>query len=140
LTKHGVIAKDNSLVYFLNVLRFFRLVLLQDVAAIAATKQTDLSILQYPPFNTPAFLNFARSAGSIIEQAENSNRENLRNIPQQLAQTFAGQLTAVNIQQKLHDRRLLELQLDNAARWAEFLDSSKSSKKRKAASQSIPGM
>lgn len=143
LTRLGIVAKDNSLVSFLNTLRFFRLVLLQDVAAIAS-KQSNVSLLRYHPFNTPEFLNYACTAGSIIQQAEAENLANLRNLPEHLSRTFAGHLNAFNIQQKLQERMLLDFKDDVTNRLNAGLQilasSGSSSKKRKALSQVVEGM
>ncbi|KAJ2930941.1 hypothetical protein H1R20_g6162, partial [Candolleomyces eurysporus] len=108
LKRYGSIAKDESLVYFLDVLRLFRRILLQDVAAIAQ-KQPDLSLLRYSPFNTPAFHAYASTTNSIIEKAEAQARENRQNLPEQLTQTFAAHLSAVHLQQQLQQNQLEEL-------------------------------
>jgi hypothetical protein len=126
LERYGNIAKDESLVYFLNVLRLFRRILLQDVAAIAQ-KQSDFPLLHYHPFNTPAFRAYASTATSIIETAEAKARETQKNLPEQLTQAISVHLSAVHMQQQLQTMQLNELQKSMAS----FAGSSK---KRKAAS------
>ncbi|KAJ3519519.1 hypothetical protein NMY22_g13159 [Coprinellus aureogranulatus] len=95
----GRLAKDESLVKFLEVLRFFRRVLLQDVAALLWKHGREgLRLLDFAPFNTPLFLEFAMTAGKVIEDAEKMARENRKNMPETIAQAYAAQLTAVHAQ------------------------------------------
>ncbi|KAF5310463.1 hypothetical protein D9611_012258 [Ephemerocybe angulata] len=136
-------ARDQSLVNFLEVLRWFRRILLQDMAALA-WKHPEVPFLRFAPFNTESFRSFANTAGSVIEKAEEDVRNNQRNLPEVLAATFAGHLQAIHAQNHLNFQRLETLQEN-----VEYQSTSMShalaasltgpSRKRKATSQEIPG-
>ena len=73
--------------------------LLQD-AAVLSTSYHGLSILHYPPFNTPAFYTFAKSSTAIIAQAEEDARLALHNLPQNIAHSFRGMVAGVTLEQQ----------------------------------------
>ena len=92
-------AHDFALKHFLELLQWFRLVLLQD-AAVLSTSYHGLSILHYPPFNTSAFYTFAKSSTATIAQAEEDAQLALHNLPQNIAHSFRGMVAGVTLEQQ----------------------------------------
>lgn len=100
MEKHHRAAQDNALASFLEVLVYLRRVLLQDVAALVISHGSNLSLLKYKPFNSPAFAEFIEVSRFIIEKAESEAREQLKNLPDAIAQSFSGALESLKIEQQ----------------------------------------
>ncbi|KAJ3495160.1 hypothetical protein NMY22_g19973 [Coprinellus aureogranulatus] len=138
LAKLGNTAKDESLVNFLRVLRFFRRVLLQDIAVISyKNPNLKMTILEYAPFNTPCFDAFKERTGFVLQKAEAEFRERRDNLPDMIVQAISGHMQAVYAQQILQQRQLQEFQDSIGAKIMtgmpiRTLSAPSNSKKRKA--------
>ena len=87
---------DIALFQFLRTLRFFRRILVQDMAVLFARNPSAL-IFQYHPFNTTVFREFAAAAPAVIEEAERKAQLALKNLPENIARTFQGAVATVDI-------------------------------------------
>ncbi|KAI0072906.1 hypothetical protein K474DRAFT_291374 [Panus rudis PR-1116 ss-1] len=141
--------KDIALVHFLSVLRWFRRVILQDLA-LAYTSTPYALIFRYAPFDTPLFHAFATSAVETVCAAEKSAEIALRSLPEQYAQTFQGLLVKMNVENAEHRCQfeqsyqagmsdITDKFLSSVEAMKEDLKVSRSSRKRKTATgKSIP--
>ncbi|KAF5324667.1 hypothetical protein D9611_004415 [Ephemerocybe angulata] len=105
LEDHGPDARDNALVYFLSLLRILRVILVQDLAVMAA-RHPDLFVLRFSPFNTEAFRNFARESSAILDTVEAEAMANLKHLPEQFAASVSGALKSTMIKQEKHRREV----------------------------------
>jgi len=116
LVKYGKIAKDESLVYFLSLLKYLRLVLAQDAAVLAST-YPGLPVFNFAPFNTLSFRSFSQSSVDIIQKTEETVRENLKNLPEHYATSLDGLMKTALIKQEQHQ---MQLEQSNARMLAEM--------------------
>jgi len=93
----GHAAKDSALSSFLNLLIQLRCILLQDVAVLYS-KHPNLPFLNFAPFNTLQFREFALSSLAIIKRAEDEARHRLETLPETLATSMHGILMTASIQ------------------------------------------
>ena len=107
IVRFGKIAKDEALIYFLNLLKYLRRVLMQD-AAVLCSAYSDLPIFRFPPFDTQIFKTFSATSVQIIEKAESDARENLKNLPEQYAMSIQGFMKTALLKQELHQTLLEE--------------------------------
>ncbi len=91
--------RDFALKHFLELLLWFRCVLLQD-AAVLSVSYPGLPIFQYAPFNTPAFHTFAKTSTAVMAQAEEDARLALHNLPENVAHSFRGMIAGVTLEQQ----------------------------------------
>jgi hypothetical protein len=105
-------ADDIALKQFLRLLVWLRRVLLQD-CAILYRKYSSCAMFSFPPFNSLMFRQFASSAMSTVDQAEEEVRHALKNLPEHVVATFRGLATGIRMDQ--HTQRL-----DSAACWDMF--------------------
>jgi hypothetical protein len=89
---------DIALKQFLHLLVWFCHVLLQDCAILFAMYPT-CAMFCYPPFDNPTFRQFASSALSVVNQAEEGARHALKNLPENVAATFCGLATDIKMDQ-----------------------------------------
>ncbi|KAJ3536673.1 hypothetical protein NMY22_g5932 [Coprinellus aureogranulatus] len=137
------VARDIALSNFLETLKWFRVVLLQDVAVLSH-KHPNMGILKHAPFNSQAFREFAQSAGPIVQKAEEDARHALKNMPEDYTQSVIGLMETTQIRQ---DTAFSELQRSHDALLAEVVmmredmsqlvkpQGSRSSRKRKCANE-----
>ncbi|KAF6748751.1 hypothetical protein DFP72DRAFT_1073852 [Ephemerocybe angulata] len=115
LEEHGNDARDNALVYFLNLMRYLRTVLLQDMA-VMAPQHPDLFLLKFSPFNTDSFRQFSSQSTAIITLAEAEAEANLKHLPEEYAASVSGALRSTMIKQEQHrqevEQQNLELRRD----------------------------
>ena len=74
-----------------------RRVLLQD-AAVLSTKYSDLPFLNFTPFTTHSFREFASNSSVILKHAEDEARHKLETLPETLAVSMHGILATSSIQ------------------------------------------
>ncbi|KAJ3492579.1 hypothetical protein NLJ89_g11203 [Agrocybe chaxingu] len=101
--RNGRLALDESLTYFLSLLRFLRLVALQDAAVLYQHDQS-APIFRFAPFNSAAFKAFSDTSTSIIQQAEDESRQRLHDLPEKIASTFHGAMATALIKQAEHQQ------------------------------------
>ncbi len=95
-------ADDPRLLHLLNLLIFFRNVILQD-AAILYSKYPNCPLFDYHPFTTPLFHSFAMTIGPLLEAAETEARHRLENLPEQFTASLRGIVTTFTLEnQKLN--------------------------------------
>jgi hypothetical protein len=92
-------ARDYALKNFLSLLIWFRRILLQD-AAVLSTQHPKAPFLQYAPFNTVEFHQFAAVSTAVISRAEDSARLALEHLPDKYAQTFRGLVQGITLEQQ----------------------------------------
>ena len=92
-------ARDFALKHFLALLKWLRLVLLQDMAVLS-TSYPSLPILAFAPFNTASFRGFATSSAATIHRAAEEARLQLQNLPDMYAQTFRGLVASSALEQQ----------------------------------------
>ncbi|KAH9178186.1 hypothetical protein EDB89DRAFT_1151070 [Lactarius sanguifluus] len=95
----GSQSADIALKQFLRLLVWLRRVLLQDCAILFA-KYPSCAMFRYPPFNDPAFRQFASSAQSAVDQAEEEVRHAFKDLPERVAATFRGLATDIKMDQR----------------------------------------
>ncbi|KAK7013279.1 hypothetical protein R3P38DRAFT_3207375 [Favolaschia claudopus] len=101
-------AEDYALRQFLELFVWLRVVLVQD-AALLFTACPNAPIFQYPPFDSLSFRAFARTAAHTIQQAEEAATMQLKNLPQNVANTFSGIVKNLNMQQQIQHDKLYSL-------------------------------
>ncbi|KAF6753507.1 hypothetical protein DFP72DRAFT_849133 [Ephemerocybe angulata] len=111
IEEHGNEARDNALVYYLNLLRYLRTALLQDMA-IMASQHPDLFLLHFAPFNTNSFREFASQSTAIINTVEGEAKANLKHLPEQYAASVSGALRSTMIKQEQHRHAVEEQNLE----------------------------
>ena len=92
-------ARDFALKHFLTLLKWLRLVLLQDMAVLS-TSYSSLPLMAFAPFNTTSFRDFAASSAAIIHHAAEEARLQLQKLPDLYAQTFRGLVTSSTLEQQ----------------------------------------
>jgi hypothetical protein len=110
LDKHGRKATDYALKHFLDVLEWFRTVILQDTAVLFS-KYPKCTLWTHAPFNMPEFEAFAMSSIRILEQAEEDARRKLERLPETVATSMRGVVEAMEVRQN-QDRNNLNTKLD----------------------------
>jgi Centromere DNA-binding protein complex CBF3 subunit, domain 2 len=95
-------AQDVALRNFLEVLVWFRTVLLQD-AAILYTMFPDANIFCYPPFCSPIFRDFAGTSVARIKEIEEEARLAFKNLPENLVTSLRGAVATVQLENKKAD-------------------------------------
>ncbi|KAF5334432.1 hypothetical protein D9611_014463 [Ephemerocybe angulata] len=111
IEEHGNEARDNALVYYLNLLRYLRTALLQDMA-VMASQHPDLFLLHFAPFNTNSFREFASQSTAIINTVEGEAKANLKHLPEQYAASVSGALRSTMIKQEQHRHAVEEQNLE----------------------------
>lgn len=101
----GAEADDYALKGFLDFLIRARRILLQD-AAILFNQHPTCSFFAYPPFSLPAFRSFAATSTGVMLGVEQRFRENMKNLPAHVANTFRGVINTYSIEQQLLMNRL----------------------------------
>ncbi|PPQ83383.1 hypothetical protein CVT24_006465, partial [Panaeolus cyanescens] len=96
-------AEDGVLGHFLNMLVFLRCIILQD-AAVLFQQFPDAPIWKYAPFNSVEFKSFSAQSTAIIQQAEESARQSLSNLPSNIANTFRGSMVTTHARQLEHQQ------------------------------------
>ena len=89
-------AQDFALSNFLKLLIYLREVLVQDLALLIH-QVPRCPIFSYPPFNLPAFRDFASRVPSQISLADDQARAALQNLPENLANSFSGIVKGLHI-------------------------------------------
>jgi hypothetical protein len=107
VVRFGKVAKDEALVYFLNLLKYLRTVLMQD-AAVLCSAYSNLPIFRFAPFDTQTFKTFSATSTQIIKNAESDAHENLKNLPEQYAMSIQGFMKMALLKQELHQTLLEE--------------------------------
>ena len=107
VVRFGKVAKDEALVYFLNLLKYLRTVLMQD-AAVLCSAYSNLPIFRFAPFDTQTFKTFSATSTQIIKNAESDAHENLKNLPEQYAMSIQGFMKTALLKQELHQTLLEE--------------------------------
>ena len=103
-------ARDIALKQLLRLFTWFRRVLLQD-AALHFVDNPHAAIFKYPPFNTPAFREFASGSTAAIAAAEQQARLALQNLPRQMEQSMRGILATNSLEmQQMQNTHQAELQ------------------------------
>jgi hypothetical protein len=131
--EHGQKATDYALKNFLEVLQWFRTVILQD-AAVLFSKYPNFPLWTYAPFNTHEFAAFASSSISILEQAEEETQWKLERFPETVAASMRGVIETMEVRQN-QDRSNLNTKLDYVQ---SLLLNQLGSKKRSRAGRSKP--
>ncbi|TFY77579.1 hypothetical protein EWM64_g6432, partial [Hericium alpestre] len=96
---HERVGSDIALENFLKVLLWFRRVILQDTAVLFS-RRPELLIFSWPPFNSPAFREFAEGTSDRIAAAEAKARAAYQNLPQMLVQSMHGITTEWALEQE----------------------------------------
>ena len=96
--EHGRKATDYALKHFLEVLVWFRSVILQD-AAVLFSRYPKCALWAYAPFNTPEFKAFAQSSIAILQHAEEEARLKLEQLPETVAASMCGVIEAMEVWQ-----------------------------------------
>lgn len=110
-SKLGRIGVDQALVYFLDALKWFRVVLAQDVA-ILASKYPTMGILKFSPFSDESFKQFAETAAPLVAKAELDARRALKELPDEFAESIQAILKTNHIVQ---EQSYAELKRSNEA-------------------------
>ncbi len=110
LNEHGRKATDYVLKNFLEVLAWFRTIILQD-AAVLFSKYPKCALWTFAPFNTCEFQDFAKSSISILARAEEEARRKLERLPETVATSMRGVVEAMEIRQN-QDRSDINTKLD----------------------------
>ncbi|KAF7330285.1 hypothetical protein MVEN_02466400 [Mycena venus] len=104
-------SEDFALKQFLELLDWLRTVLIQD-AAVLYDEHRDAPMFQFSPFDSPSFRTFAHKATATIKKAEENAALQLKNLPQNYANTFSGIVTHLTMQQQLQHDKILSLVRD----------------------------
>ena len=104
-SKIGNTAKDEALTDFLDVLRWTRMVLLQDIAVlIDKYGRESVAVAQFALFNTPEFLSPAAPAPEVIKTAESEAATRQQDLPQCLTEVFTGRVQSFQIVQQRQEK------------------------------------
>jgi Centromere DNA-binding protein complex CBF3 subunit, domain 2 len=96
------LAQDVALRNFLEVLIWFRTILLQDVA-ILYTMFPHANIFSYPPFCSPVFRDFAATSVARIKEIEEEAQLAFKNLPENLVTSLRGAVTTVQLENRKAD-------------------------------------
>ena len=107
VVRFGKVAKDEALIYFLNLLKYLWKVLLQDAEG-QCSAYSNLPIFKFTPFDTQTFKMFSAISTQIIKNAESDAHENLKNLPEQYAMSIQGFMKTALLKQELHQALLEE--------------------------------
>src|SRR6266446_4247241 len=110
LVEHGRKATDYALKHFLEVLVWFRGIILQD-SAVLFSRYPKCALWTYAPFNTPEFKAFTQSSTTILQQAEEEARRKLEQLPETVAASMRGVVEAMEVRQN-KDRCNINMKLD----------------------------
>ncbi|KAF7797743.1 hypothetical protein EIP86_008943 [Pleurotus ostreatoroseus] len=89
-------ARNLALTQFFKVLKWFRHVLVQDMAVLYLSRPQAL-IFIFSPFNTLNFRQFALGAKLKIDAAEETARLRLQNLPENLVRSVQGAMTNMDL-------------------------------------------
>jgi len=110
----GHVGRDTAPRGFLQLLKWFRLVLLQD-AAVLFTLRPSCAIFSFAPFRSTLFREFALRSTSLIQQAHEDSQLALQHLPHQYAQSMQGFVLTTRLAQEhasqQHSEQLAEMQL-----------------------------
>ncbi|PPQ68023.1 hypothetical protein CVT24_002932 [Panaeolus cyanescens] len=98
---------DGALEYLLAVLKYLRLVLIQDCALLYC-ETPHAPIFQYSPFNSETFQSFALTTTNIIQNAEDHRQRHLQNLPSVMQESLRGSMESNRIQALAHQQRIEE--------------------------------
>lgn len=107
-TQSNPLCQDIALRQFLQLLQWFRIVLLQDLAVIYAINPS-CSIFQYPPFTLTTFKTFAESSKVLLKVAECNAEQALKTLPDTMAQSMRGLVQSLT-QEQYHSRERSDAQ------------------------------
>src|ERR1700678_1026491 len=135
--RHG---QDNALSALLDLLVYFRRVLLQDAAVLSAMYPC-FPIFKFSPCDSVLFQQFSASSLEIITRTEADIRHQLARLPEDVAATFKGLLTSSAMQDEEIRQSLKStqnnmernLQIAQDMQKAAYLKLNTTAKKRKAA-------
>lgn len=99
----GKRGEDIALKNLLSLLIHLRVIILQD-AAVLSVKYPDCAFFQQPPFSTLAFRDWASSAATVIDNAEEQSRLRLEVFPEHVVQSLRGILNEGHITQQLESQ------------------------------------
>ena len=94
--EHGRKATNYALKHFLDVLVWFRSVILQD-SAVLFSQYPNCALWNYAPFNTPEFKTFAQSSTDLLQRAEEEARLKLEQLPETVAASMRGVVEAMEV-------------------------------------------
>ncbi|KAK4704972.1 hypothetical protein P7C70_g1233, partial [Phenoliferia sp. Uapishka_3] len=95
------LAKDIALVNYLEVLEWFRSVILQDGAVLRA-RNPKAALFQLAPFNSPEFDFFAKEFVLDVQRVEETHEANLLHVPTLLARLVQASITGSMAQARAH--------------------------------------
>ncbi|PPQ81538.1 hypothetical protein CVT24_000303 [Panaeolus cyanescens] len=76
----------------------------EDDAAVLFQQTPNTPIWKYQPFSSSEFRNFLAHSTSIIQQAEESARQSLSNLPANIANSFKGSMVTAHTRQLEHQQ------------------------------------
>lgn len=103
-TRRNRFCQDIALRQFLLVMKWFRLVLLQDLAVIY-TMNPHCYIFGYAPFNSPSFREYAIRSSLIISTANEEAERAVKQLPEAMASSMRGVINGVTQGQQLMQER-----------------------------------
>lgn len=125
--------RDIALRNFLELLKWLRVVLVQDCALLYA-QYPQCPIFRFAPFTFPSFITFSANAAALVTATEEKARLALHNLPDHMARSMRAYVTDLQIKQdQNHSKvcdKLQELQ-EQAAHLELLVGTSKGSKHKR---------